>query len=254
MQRIESSPHWSAPRMLFSSGIFLFWSIVMLAIALIGADWLLKPATYPVKRVSFGGPFEHVSQQELEKAALANLTGSFITADLDAAQLQVAALPWVDRAWVSRRWPNAVHIRFSEQEFVARWGDSAWLNNHGTAVVLPQRDGPEDVPHLLGPTGSELQVWQIYQKLQTKLNAAGLSIKQLELTPRRMWKLRLQSGIELVIGRVAMEERVERFIRVYPFLIKKNRRIRRVDLRYANGLAVAWIDGRQTFSRQRIER
>ncbi len=254
MQQVDSLLRWSASRMLFTGGIIVFWSIVIIAIVLIAADWLLKPATYPVKRVSFGGPFQHVNQKELETAALNNLTGSFITADLVVVKERVEALPWVDRAWVSRRWPNAVHVRFSEQKFVARWGDGAWLNDNGVAVILPQRDGPEDVPQLLGPPRSEQQVWEFYQKLQVQLATAGLSVMQLELTPRRMWKLFLQNGVELVIGRSEMEERIERFIRIYPFLIKKKRRIRRVDLRYANGLAVTWIDDRQTFSRQRIER
>ncbi len=254
MQQVDTTLHWNAPRILFTGGIVVFWSIVIIAIVLLTADWLLKPATYPVKRVSFAGPFQHVSQKELETAALTNLTGSFITANLDAAQEQIAALPWVDRAWVSRRWPNAVNVRFSEQKFVAKWGDAAWLNIDGNAVILPQRDGPKDVPQLRGPPGSEQQVLEFYRKYQAQLATAGLSIKRLELTPRRMWRLYLGNGVELVVGRRRMEERIERFIRIYPLLVKKKRQIRHVDLRYANGLAVAWINGRQTFSRQRIER
>lgn len=254
MQTADSAPHWNAPRMLFSGGIVVFWSIVFIAIALLGADWLLKPVTYPVKRVSFAGPFKQVNQKELEAAALANLAGSFITADLAAAKQRVEALPWVERAWISRRWPNAVHVRFSEQNFIARWGDGAWLSDRGTVVILPQRDGPKDVPQLLGPSGSELQVLEKFRKFQALLATAGLSIRQLELTPRRMWKLYLNNGVELVIGRKGMEERIERFIQMYPFLLKEKRRIRRIDLRYANGLAVAWIGGRKTFSRQRTER
>jgi len=254
MQQVDTPLQWTAPRMLFSGGIVVFWTVVLFAILLIVADWALKPVTYPVKRISFAGPFKHVNQKQLETAALTNLTGSFITADLDAAKNRVEALPWVDRAWVSRRWPNAVHIRFSEQNFVARWGDEAWLNFKGQSVVLPSGDGPVDVPKLLGPPGSELQVLNRYQKLQVQLAKAGLSIKQLELTQRRMWKLYLNDGVELVIGRSGIEERIERFIRIYPVIKKGKKQIHRVDLRYANGLAVAWIDARNTFSRQRIER
>lgn len=254
MHPADSALHWNAPRILFSGGIVLFWSIVFIAIALLGADWLLKPVTYPVKRVSFAGPFKQVNQKELETAALANLTGSFITADLAAAKQRIEALPWIDRAWISRRWPNAVHVRFSEQNFIARWGNDAWLSDHGAVVILPQRDGPKDVPRLLGPSGSELQVLEYFQKFQTLLATTGLSIRQLELTPRRMWKIHLNNDVELVIGRKGMEERIERFIHMYPFLLKAKRRIHRVDLRYANGLAVAWVDGRKMFSRQRTER
>ncbi len=254
MRLADPAIHLSAPRLLFTGGIYVFWLLVAVSVLLITADWALKPVTYPVKHVSFAGPFRHVEQKALEAAALTNLTGSFITVDLDAAKERVEALPWVNRAWVSRRWPNAIHIRFSEHEFVARWGDGAWLNSNGVAVILPQRDGPQNVPQLIGPSGSERQVLEMHKKLQAHLSTAGLSVMQLELTPRRMWRLYLDNGVELVIGRNGAEERIERFIRVYPFLVKEKRRIRRVDLRYANGLAVAWIDGRQTISRQRFER
>jgi cell division protein FtsQ len=254
MQPVDSTLHWNTPRMLFSGGIIVFWVVVFVAFALLGADWLLKPVTYPVKRISFAGPFEHVNQKELETAALADLMGSFITADLAAAKQRVEALPWIDRAWVSRRWPNAVHVRFSEQNFIARWGDGAWLSDRGAVVLLPQRDGPKNVPRLLGPSGIESQVLEFYKKFQPRLLTAGLSIRQLELTPRRMWKLSLGNGVKLVIGRKGMEERIERFIHMYPFLLKEKRRIRRVDLRYANGLAVTWIGGHKTFSRQRTAR
>jgi len=254
MRLVDSAINFNTPRLLFAGGIYVFWLLVAISLMLVAADWVLKPITYPVKHISFAGPFKHVDQKELETAALTNLTGSFITVDLDAAKERVEALPWVNRAWVSRRWPNAIHVRFSEQKFVARWGNGAWLNEDGVAVDLPQRGGPQNVPQLLGPSGSERQILEVHKKLQTHLSAVGLSVIQLELTARRMWRLYLSNGVELVLGRNGMEERIERFVRIYPFLVKEKRRIRRIDLRYANGLAVAWIDGRQTFSRQRSER
>lgn len=217
MRLADSSINLNTPRLLFTGGIYVFWLLVAVSLFLVAADWALKPITYPVKHISFAGPFKHIDQKKLEAAALTNLTGSFITVDLDAAKERVEALPWVNRAWVSRRWPNAIHIRFSEHKFVARWGNGAWLNGNGTAITLPQHDGPKNVPQLLGPSGSEHQVLNMYRKLQTQFSVVGLSIMQLELTARRMWKLYLSNNIELVIGRNGMQERIERFVRIYPF-------------------------------------
>jgi cell division protein FtsQ len=254
MASAQSTLSWNTPRLLFTGGMYVFWFLVALALTLFATDWLLKPATYPVKSVSFSGPFAHVSQAEIEKAALPRLTGSFLTLDLDAARQQVESIPWVERAWVSRRWPNAVHIRFTEQEFVARWNDGAWLSETGIAVSLPNRDGPAEVVQLMGPEGTETQTLAIYRELSQQLRAIGLEVKQVELTRRRMWTVLLSNDIELVIGRDRLSERITRFIEIYPLLINERRRMRRIDLRYANGLAVIWADGRRSHSRQRFTR
>ena len=244
MASAQSTMHWSTPRLLFAGGMYVFWLLVMLAMALVATDWVLKPSTYAVKRVSFEGPFGHVSQSELERAALPYLTGSFLTVDLHSAQARIETLPWVSRAWVSRRWPNAIHIRFSEQNFVARWNDDAWMNDSGVAVTLPNRDGPDDVVRLAGPQGSGAQVLAVYRRLDTDLKKIDLSIAQLELTQRRMWKLQLHDGTKLIIGRDRLDERIRRFAKIYPLLVRTGKRIRRIDLRYANGIAVAWAGGK----------
>lgn len=244
MASAQTSMHWSTPRLLFAGGMYVFWLLVMLAMALIATDWLLKPSTYAVKRVSFEGPFGHVGQSELERAALPYLTGSFLTVDLRAAQARIETLPWVSRAWVSRRWPNAIHIRFNEQNFVARWNDGAWMNDSGVAVTLPNRDGPKDVVRLVGPQGSGAQVLAVYRRLNADLKEIDLSIARLELTQRRMWKLQLNDGIELIIGRNRLDERIRRFAQIYPLLVRTGKRIQRIDLRYANGIAVAWAGGK----------
>ena len=254
MASAQSAMHWSTPRLLFTGGMYVFWLLVLLALVLIATDWVLKPSTYAVNRVSFEGPFGHVSQSELERVALPHLTGSFLTVDLHAAQTSIEALPWVNRAWVSRRWPNAIHIRFSEQNFIARWNDGAWMNDSGVAVSLPNHDGPADVVRLAGPHGSGTQVLAGYRRLNTKLQKIHLSVAQLELTQRRMWKLQLTNGIELIVGRDRLDERIRRFAQIYPLLARSGRTIRRIDLRYANGIAVAWAGGKQIFTRQHYAR
>ncbi len=254
MASAQPELHWSTPRLLFTGGLYVFWLLVVLALALITMDWVLKPSTYPVKRVSFEGAFGHISQSELERVALPELTGSFLTVDLHAAQKRIEALPWVSRAWVSRRWPNAIHIRFSEQHFVARWNEGAWINDSGAAVSLPNRDGPLDVVQLSGPQGTEIQVLAAYQQLNAELRKIDLSIAHLVLTQRRMWKLGLTDGVELIVGRDRLHERVGRLVKIYPYLVRSRKQIRRIDLRYANGIAVAWAGGKQTFTRQHYAR
>lgn len=248
------SMQWTTPRLLFTGGLYVFWLLVAAAMILLTIDWVLKPSTYPVQSVSFEGPFSHVSQSELEHAVLPGLTGSFLAVDLHAARQRVEGLSWVSRAWVSRRWPNSIHVRFSEQQFVARWRDNAWLNDDGHVITLPKADGPHDLVVLSGPEGSEAQVLATYRRLDSVMQRMHLSIDALALTQRRMWKLRLKNKVELIIGRDRVDERIERFTRIYPFLVRRGKAVRRIDLRYANGLAVARTNGNQTFTRNQLAR
>ena len=59
-----------------------------------------------------------------------------------------------------------------------------------------------------------------------------------------------QTGLQLLFGRDHLVEKVRRFAVVYEKELKEQiDKIERVDLRYANGLAVAWrtpIDGETT--------
>ena len=243
MASVNPVPQLNLTRSLFNTGLVLFWSLVALAVVLVGLDWALKPDTWPVRSVSFQGPFHHVSRGQLENSVVGQLAGNFLSADLPRVQQTVEALPWVDQAWVSRRWPNGVQVQFTEQHFVARWGDSAWVNGKGKVVRLPQDDGPQDVVALAGPEGSAPRVLKQYEELETMFAAAGLHVDKLTLSDRRTWSLELHNGISLEFGRESPQRSAQRFLLAYPYLAAYMGRIRRIDLRYANGFAVGWKRG-----------
>jgi len=50
-----------------------------------------------------------------------------------------------------------------------------------------------------------------------------------------------KQGVELLLGRDQIIEKMRRFTAIYQqALVQESDRIARIDLRYANGLAVAW--------------
>jgi cell division protein FtsQ len=243
MASVDPVPQLNLTRSLFNTGLALFWSLVALAVVLVGLDWALRPDTWPVRSVSFQGPFQHVSRDQLEQRVVRQLAGNFLSADLPRVQRTVESLPWVDQAWVSRRWPDGVQVQFTEQHLVARWDGSAWVNGKGKVVRLPQADGPQDVAALSGPEGSAPKVLKQYQALESMFAAAGLHVDSLALSDRRTWSLELHNGISLVFGRESPQRSARRFLQAYPYLAAYMGRIRRIDLRYANGFAVGWKKG-----------
>ena len=82
---------------------------------------------------------------------------------------------------------------------------------------------------------------QQYQMLSQMLRPLGFSITRLELRERGSWFLSTGQGVEILLGRDHLVEKMRRFISIYEKTLKEQiANIERVDLRYPNGLAVAW--------------
>jgi len=61
----------------------------------------------------------------------------------------------------------------------------------------------------------------------------------LALTPRRAWQITTNNGIVIELGRVDMQQRLEKFASVYnSTIVGLNKKISYADLRYPNGFAV----------------
>lgn len=224
---------------LFKAAVLLFSLLSVLLALAFGADWLLRTDHFPVRNVRFEGEFKHVTQQELQTAVMNVVRGNFFLLNLEAVKARVESLPWVYRASVRRQWPQDVHVQFTEQQLAARWGDSAFLNQAGDVVRVTMNDASVEFPQLEGPEGAGAEVLEHYKKLGQILAVVGLKLEQIMLTPRRVWRLKLDDGMTIVLDRDQPEYKLERFARVYAQSLKRqNAKITQVDLRYANGFAV----------------
>lgn len=221
------------------------WVIAALVGALV-LDWLLRTDTLPVDQVSFEGAFDEVSREELERAVFKHVQGNFLVVDLDTIKREVEALPWVHEAAVRRAWPAGIHVQFSEQEIVARWGKDAWLNRYGEKVRLNRvPDTLVGLPVLAGPDGSEAYVLETYNEFSGILGAADVRIARLEYGARGDWSIHAANGLQLVLSREQVRYRLRRFADVYRKIVAGARSdLRRVDLRYTNGFAVEWSEKR----------
>lgn len=224
----------------------LIAALALLVALSYGADWALRAENFPVRSVRFEGPFQHVTQRQLERATLGLVRGNFFLVDLDALQRRVEALPWVYRASVRRMFPHDIAIHFSEQQLAAHWNETAWVNVNGEVVRVTGDGLPNDLPSLQGPEGTSVEVYRMFQKFRAQLAPLDLRLVGLSLSARRSWRLELQPpdgerGLTLVAGRERVPPRLERFVRVYRnALARQAFAIRQIDLRYTNGFAVRW--------------
>lgn len=229
---------------LFQAALLLFTALLALLALLTLLDWLLRSDSFPARHVRFEGEFRHVSQRELERSVKDTVRGNFLMLDLDAVREKVETIPWVYQASVRRAWPRDIAVQFTEQRLVARWGERAFVNHVGQAVAVEGVEGVRSLVQLDGPEGTSAQVLTRYRTLAQALEPARLEIRKLTLTARRTWRVELDNGLTLVLDRSEPEQKLQRFARVHAQTIAPvAASVRQLDLRYANGFAVRWVNG-----------
>ncbi len=229
----------------------LFWPVLLVVLGVgtyEGAIYLMPYADRPITKINVQGDLSYISQQAVQQRIAPYVASTFFTIDLASMRTELEQMPWIAHAEVRRVWPDQVVIRLEEQLPVARWGDSALLNNQGEAFAPRELANYEHLPQLFGPQRAQQQVMQQYQVLSQMLRPMGFSIARLELRERGSWFLTTGAGsagpgIELLLGRDHLVEKMRRFIAIYDKTLKDQiTNIASIDLRYANGLAVAWRD------------
>ena len=202
---------------------------------------LLPYADRPIAKVSVQGELGYVSREAVQQRIAPFVEQSFFKVDLNGMRQQLEQMPWIAQVEVRRVWPDQVVVRLDEQLPIARWGDEALLNNKGQAFAPDELSRYEHLPQLHGPKRAQQRVMQQYQMLSQMLRPMGFSISRLELRERGSWFLTTSQGVELLLGRDQIVEKMRRFTAIYQkALEQESERIARIDLRYANGLAVAW--------------
>lgn len=206
-----------------------------------GVVTLRDPTVLPLKIVRIDGELRNLDRRALEQAVGGVVDGNFFTVDLDAVRAAALKLPWVDQVTVRRIWPDTLHMWVEEQQPVARWGDKQLVNGRGE-LFTPESGLPKTgLPRLAGPDDSAVEVVARYQRMHRRFAALKLEIERLVRDGRGAWTVGFRQGVELKLGHSDTEARVERFVRLYPRLEQvEKRRVKRIDMRYANGVAVLW--------------
>jgi cell division protein FtsQ len=221
-------------------GYGLFFVLLVASMAW-GVTVLMAPDTFPVEHVRVRGEFVHVDEQRIRSAISRDLLGGFFSTDVKKIKENILTIPWVKRVTVRRVWPDTLQLSVIEHIAAARWHDGALVNSEGE-LFRPAADSvPEGLAGLRGPSGSESLMLDRYVSMSGLLAAVKLKISSLVQDERRAWRMQLDNGIELALGREDTLGRLQRFAHIYgKQLSARADAIERVDLRYPNGFAVRW--------------
>jgi len=127
-----------------------------------------------------------------------------------------------------------------EQSATVMWGDAGYLNLNGEFFV----DDGVSLDHLRLPAiSSQLrdteEVYHQFLQLSSLLDESGQKIQEMVIDQRGSIYIHLESGLELNLGRRAVEQRLARWSSQYPVIMSRlNGGVRMVDLRYEQGMAI----------------
>jgi cell division protein FtsQ len=228
---------WDNPRILNTAAGTLV-GIALFVFAVAGIALVLRSPLFPVTGIELTHPLGHTTRGEIEAATRGRIGGNFFAVAPAQVRAGLEELPWVRKASVRRVWPDRLEVTLEEHVPLARWGDRGLVSTYGERFS-GSTDAP--LPVFLGPAGSEHELAQRYARFADAVAPLGAKLERVVLSERHAWQLRLDSGLQIMLGRDAdgAETRLRRFVEAHPATLGRiARRHEYVDLRYPNGFAL----------------
>ena len=188
----------------------------------------------PVRRVIFVGETGRVNRADLDAFAQSvkeSAGGTSIASVREAAR----RIPWVRDAAVRRRFPDAIEVALETYDPLARWSEGGLVSTRGE-VFNAEHAG--FLPVFSGPAMAAPRMAQAYPEISRALAPLASAVVELHVSPRGAWRVALDSGLTLELGREDIVPRLERFASAYPQLPAAGTEPRTADLRYPNGFAM----------------
>ncbi len=242
---------------LISNTLFM---LVMFAVLYIISTRVIEPPLFLLREISVIGANEtgsgasklqHVTREQIEQIVRNEITGSYFTIDLTIIHQAFIKLPWVRTVQVHRDWPSGLKVMLEEHVALAQWGSNALVNTYGE-VFRATID--KELPVFIGPMEeSSQEIARQYASFSHLLEPLQQRIAEIHLSPRYAWRIRLETGTVLELGREQMRTRLARYTAVYDQSIAKLSQqgpLAYLDLRYPNGFAVRMPETMQSAPRK----
>lgn len=249
-----ASPLWNYPDRMQKLSRFLMRCFV--AIVCIGIlVWLSQRPVFVLRQVVIepvvGQTLKHINKPVVKQQVLETVQGNFFSVRLEDVKRGFESMPWVRHANVRRVWPNGLIVSIEEQKPFGTWGGSdshILMNIHGELFAGRISDVGDGIQLIdfYGPEGASKEVLRLYEKANAWFKPWDAEVKNLTLSERYAWHVKLSNGMKVEFGRdeensdkTLTEDRVARLFKYWPQVQEKwANRVDAIDLRYANGFVV----------------
>ena len=226
--------------------------LFVLALVLVGlaaARWAARLSLFDIKGIVVSGDVSHNNAVTLRANVAPRMSGTFFSVDLPRVRAAFEAVPWVRQATVRREFPNHLHVVLQEHHAVAYWGSEGELrliNNFGEVFEANVGEVEQDtLPRLNGPQGQSSEVLAMYRSLAPLFAQMEMPVDELELSTGGSWRVLLDSGASIELGRGGTADvaaRVRRFLQTLTQVTSRYQRqanaLESADLRHDKGYAI----------------
>jgi cell division protein FtsQ len=217
--------------------------------------WLSQRPVFVLRQVVIepvvGQTLKHINKPVVKQQVLETVQGNFFSVRLEDVKRGFESMPWVRHANVRRVWPNGLIVSIEEQKPFGTWGGSdshILMNIHGELFAGRISDVGDGIQLIdfYGPEGASKEVLRLYEKANAWFKPWDAEVKNLTLSERYAWHVKLSNGMKVEFGRdeensdkTLTEDRVARLFKYWPQVQDRwANRVDAIDLRYANGFVV----------------
>ena len=196
-----------------------------------------------IKHVEVAGELHVSDVKDFKNIIKKRINGGFFNVQIEQLEKELSSLPWVYRAAVQRSWPDTLNVKIYQQDPIARWGKTGLMNAYGKVFFPSSVVAYTDLPMLYGEVPRATDLARVFEDSMQQLKPLDLDLQALFEDQRQSKNLVFSNGLILEIGDGDVSNKIRRFITAYEqYLSKHITEVKKVDLRYTNGLAVEWKD------------
>ncbi len=202
-------------RLMNAVSALLVAALVLLALVF-SLRWVFALPVFAIRQIQIEGDVSRNNVATLRANALPHLAGTFLNMNLQAGRQVFEAVPWVRHAMLQRVWPSRLKVRLEEHRPAAYWEtkvdgaaadseasvDRQLVNSFGEVFQANLGDvEDEQLPTLAGPDGSSAAMLRMWQLLDARVKPLDEGVERLDLSGRGSWRLTLEKGGVVELGR-----------------------------------------------------
>ena len=195
----------------------------------------------PIDRVVVNGDFYHLKEKEVINLIDQKVKDGFLSLNLSGLNKYLESEPWIRNATIRRSWPSTIIVDITEEKPIARWGEKQVLNNVGDYLEITDKQSIRNLPTFTTEFGKSKEMIKSYQLMSEILGPTGLKVHKIRRDVVGSWLITTSSGIQINLGRDQLAQKLRRFQVVWSAQLNSQvEKIKTIDMRYPNGISVAW--------------
>ncbi|MEH6456111.1 MAG: cell division protein FtsQ/DivIB [Cocleimonas sp.] len=218
--------------------------VAPLALIIATYQWIQNPENLTIKSVEVTGDFTILDKKQLEPIIESYAKTNLFLLDVKNLEKDIESNPWVHSAALTHVWPNKLIVKIYEQKPVAHWGKFQMLAENGEIIKASMEKQKGELPMLYSPNDKGRNMATGFMKIRKMMKGFPVKLVEFKEDARGSWRIKLENGMTLKIGREHQAKRLKRFMVAYEHSLNEVLdKISVVDLRYTNGFAVKWKKG-----------